>query len=366
MLSIIYPYRDRDPRLLKNSFESLRTQTINKFEVYLVDFGSTDAVAKEVKILCENFGYHYKYCFTQNQPWNKSKALNYIIKDLSTEYCFVADADMIFHQNFVKEAIIHQEENKTIYFQVGFLEQQDDLQIKNFDNYLGVRKSTSEATGMSMFPVKILKGLRGFDEFYHFWGAEDTDIHVRIINAGFPVEFYDKSVLMLHQWHPSYRSRESEKLHEEMRVKGIVELNHQHLKNTRLFKTTKVNINGWGNVPNERVIEELEKSPVTLKISNEKSQVEDLLYGQINHLKDTIVKVEIRKDKFQKSPRILLKKLLRKKVPVYYSMKAVNDLVLLNLISFYRDNPYFYKVEEDGNLIVFGLKWVEGGILKKE
>ena len=357
MLSIIYPYRNRDHQRVKKSLYSLAKQTLKGFQVYFVDYGSSEAYSEKVKELCDNYDFvAYRYCNTRYQPWNKSWALNSVIKILTSDFCFVADVDMIFHPDFVKTAQQLQRPETTVYFQVGFLSPEERVEGKKYNEFTNYRKSTSEATGLSMFPVKILQELRGFDEFYHFWGAEDTDMHVRLKNAGYPVEFYEKETLMLHQWHSSYRSKESKKLTEELQINGIVQLNHQHLKYAIERKLSDVNTVKWGEVMSEKDEVELENAPVNFRIQTEKRQVDDLLYGQLPVLKNKIIKVVIEPDPFQNSKKFLAKKLLKKKVPVYYSLKEVNDLVLLHLISFYRDKAYIYKIENENKRIILGIK----------
>ncbi len=342
MLSIIYPYRNRESLRVRKSLKSLSTQSAMNFEVVFVDYGSKPTLSKQIESLCSSYGFvNYRYYPTQYQPWNKSRALNSIIKNLDDGFCFVADVDMIFHPDFVKTALSLQKRDKTIYFQVGFLGPKD---IPANGNFSGCRKSTAEATGLSMFPVKVLQALRGFDEFYHFWGAEDTDMHVRIRNAGYPVEFYDADVLLLHQWHPSYRSLETKLLTKDLQLSGIVQLNHQHLKFAKRHRVTMVNPSGWGEVPFEEEIQQLHDVHINIKLLNEKRQVDDFLYGQLPNYRNQIIKVSIEQDEFQKSLKYKLKKITGKKVPQYYSLRQVNDKVLLHLIAHYRHHLYAYRV----------------------
>lgn len=325
--------------------------------VYLVDYGSSEIYSNKVEELCSKYDFvNYRYCHTQFQPWNKSRALNSVINNLTSDFCFVADVDMIFHPDFIKKAKQLQQPETTVYFQVGFLSPDEGVEGRKYNDFTNYRKSTSDATGLSMFPVKVLQELRGFDEFYHFWGAEDTDMHIRLKNAGYPVEYYDKEILMIHQWHPSYRSKESKKLTENLQINGIVQLNHQHLKFAIINKVRKVNIRTWGEIMTETDEAELKNAPINLKIQTEKRQVDDFLYGQLPALKNKILKVVIEPDPSQNSKKFLAKKLLKKKLPVYYSLKEVNDLVLLHLISFYRDEAYIYKVESVNKQIIFGIK----------
>lgn len=358
LLTLIYPYRNRDLNRLKISFDSLKKQSNLEFEVYLVDYGSEKEKAEASKNLCKKYEFViYRYLPTQFQPWNKSRALNSVIKHLKSEFCFVADVDMIFHPQFIEKAIKLQTINKTVYFQVGFLEPDKVLEKKDFGDYINYRKSTSEATGLSMFPVKVLRELRGFDEFYHFWGAEDTDMHVRIENAGYEVFFYNYEVLMLHQWHDSYRNSESGKLGKELQINGIVQLNHLRLKHAIQFSTTKANLENWGECNTKEDFNQLEKAPINFVFDNEQRKIDHLVFGLMPTAKNEILKIKIKKDPFQNSLRIRTKRLLRIKVPKYYSLKEINDKVLLHLISFYRNKAYTFKISDDFESIEIAVKF---------
>ncbi|APG60104.1 glycosyltransferase family 2 protein [Christiangramia salexigens] len=358
MLSILYPYRNRDLQRLKRSFDSLTKQTNDHFEVYFIDYGSSPELAIEVKNLCLNYPFiNYQFYPTQFQPWNKSRALNSVIKILETDFCFVADVDIIFHPKFVEVSSGFMNAPITTYFQVGYLnasESQKDLDFHAYENY---RLSNDEATGLSLFPVKQLQDLRGFDEFYHFWGAEDTDIHIRLRNAGYEVKYYDAELLLLHQWHSSYQSRERTVLTSELQVSGILPLNHQHLKNTLNNGITKVNLTCWGEILNKVDYSQLEEADLFMEVTNEKRQIEDVLYGQLPSLTKKIIKIRIIKDPFSRSLKYKVKKLLGMKVPGYFNLKEVNDMVLLNLISFYRNKPYSVKVNSEVGEIEIAVKF---------
>ena len=85
MLSILYPYRNRDSKRIKRSFDSLLEQTNENFEVFFIDYGSTPDLAVDIKRLCQNYPFiSYQFYPTQYQPWNKSRALNSVIKNLKT------------------------------------------------------------------------------------------------------------------------------------------------------------------------------------------------------------------------------------------------------------------------------------------
>lgn len=356
MLTIIYSYRNRDLNRLENSFNSLARQSVNDFGVILVDYGSEPDLAKNAKELCSKYKFvSYTYRFTKYQPWNKSKALNSVIKDLKTEQCFVADVDMIFRKDFIEIAYSLKDPENITYFEVGFLGPKEDLKDLNIAEITNYRKSTHEATGLSLFPVAALNQIRGFDEFYHFWGAEDTDVHKRLIDKGYKVNFYNSETLMFHQWHPSYRSSESKKLTKDFQISGIVQLNHQYLQNNLLKTAIKVNAKGWGETLLKEELQSLEKESVNLILNTEKRKIDNLIFGILPNLRNGILKVRIeslKKDNFRQK----LKKSLRKNVPEYYSLKKVNDLILLHLISYYRDKPYIFKIDDNLQSIEFALE----------
>lgn len=342
---------------MRNSFYSLTDQTCKDFKVYFVDYGSDLEISSQVKELCDVFTFiNYKYYPVRDQPWNKSKALNSVIRNLDKGFCFIADVDMIFHPSFINHVTELQERNKCVYFQVGFLSNKDVANERKFEGFQNYRKSTSEATGLSMFPIEILHELRGFDEFYHFWGAEDTDIHERIKNAGYEIDFYDNKILMMHQWHPSYRSKESSELTVDLQLSGVVSLNHQHLRFATQNNSIQVNPNHWGEIMLETQLDELYEHKIDLELTNEKVVIDDLLYAQLPTMLNRIVKIKISPSSTVNSFRYKTKKLLNKKTTVYYSLKEVNDLLLLHLISFYRDQPYYYKIIDSGNTIEFAVK----------
>ena len=342
---------------MRNSIQSLNEQTCKDFKVYFVDYGSDLEISSQVKELCDVFSFiNYKYYPVRDQPWNKSKALNSVIKNLDKGFCFVADVDMIFHPSFINHATELQERNKCVYFQVGFLSNNDVTNGRKFEESQNYRKSTSEATGLSMFPIEILHELRGFDEFYHFWGAEDTDIHERIKNAGYEIDYYTEKLLMLHQWHSSYRSKESSELTVDLQLSGVVSLNHQHLRFAKQNNSIQANPNHWGEIMLDAQLDELYQHKIDFELTNEKVVIDNFLYAQLPFMLNRIVKVKISPSSTVNSFRYKTKKLLNKKNTVYYSLKEVNDLLLLHLISFYRDQPYYYKIIDSVNSIEFAVK----------
>lgn len=75
-------------------------------------------------------------------------------KKTESEYCFNADIDIIFHPEFsnILEEKLNPE--KVLYFQVGFLSNEESLKQLKFEDYKVNFLASEEATGMSLFPTK--------------------------------------------------------------------------------------------------------------------------------------------------------------------------------------------------------------------
>jgi hypothetical protein len=184
-------------------------------------------------------------------------------------------------------------------------------------------------------------------------------MHVRLQNYGVEINYYDTAVLLLHQWHRTYRMKEKKHLTHEIQLTGAVQLNYQHLMYAIANKRTVVNSKNWGSCMTHEDLIKLENPTNTFELTNEKKIIDHWLFVQLNDLKQESYCFQIKAATFQKSLKYVAKKLIGMKVPIYYSLKEINDLILLHLISFHKNNPYTYKVSDD-------LKSIEFCILSKK
>lgn len=353
---LIYAFKNRDLTRVKRTLDSLVLQSNQNFRVEFVNYGSSTELTKELELLIGDYSFvKYNYLAYQNQPWNKSRALNYIIKKIEEPFFFISDIDIIFHPKFINLLHDMKDKDKMHFYKVGYLSEKETLLQKSFEDYQVEFYSKVDAKGMTLFPTEIVRKNRGFDEFYHFWGAEDADIHFRLSGKGCESVFYEEETLLLHQWHTSYRKTESKELTKNLQIKGIVQINHQHLFFNQQDGVT-INYKQWGEVSENAVLEELDNVTVNQVILNRKVNIDHFIYGILPNVTNTVITVKFTRDSYEKSLKYKVKKILGKKVPEYYTLKEVNDLVLLHLISFYRDCPYSYKITADLEAIELRLK----------
>lgn len=354
-ITFLYPYRNREPQRIKRSLDSLSSQNCQNFQVEFIDYGSDQAISKEVEILLSNYEFAtYTYLETSEQPWNKAKALNFIIKDIASDYCFVADVDIIFHPEFTTVLENIKNLNEAFYFKVGFLSESESSRECKFDDYKIKFQSTSEATGMTLFPVHWIKKIAGFDEFFHFWGSEDTDIHNRLKSAGCKVSFHSQYLYLLHQWHQNFNSKKSKQLTQEVQLSRIAEINHLHLLHN-LKNNKPVNQDGWGTIFRSKNFKD-KISDVKISVSNEKKHIDYFLFQQLPNSIGKIIEIEINESLEPNTLKYVFKKLMGKKVSEFYTLKEINDQILLHIVSFYRAKPYIYRINENLKSIFFKIK----------
>jgi glycosyltransferase involved in cell wall biosynthesis len=348
LISIIYPYRNRELARIKRSLDSLVSQSNTKFKVIFVDYGSGLDMAISVKQLVEQYDFvEYIYSFHIDQPWSRSKAINIGLRYAETDYVFIADIDIIFHHSFIQRLYELKNEQQNIYFQVGYLSEQESLVIKNFENYLIDSTSIPEGQGLSFIKLDNLIKIGGFDEFFHFWGAEDEDVHNRLQNAGFLSKFYNEEVLLLHQWHKSFDTLLKNKLTVDGRFDDVFNLNKQKLRFNQGNNLLDVNSQQWGKLISEKVYNQLNTTVEPIVLMNKKQVIDNFIEIILPNTHGKIINVVFKEDIYQDTWKFKIKRILGIKTQCYYSLKEVNDLVIKSIMIYYRYHQFTYNVSSD-------------------
>lgn len=352
-MTVALTYRNRDLRIVKNCLDSLQKQSLKEFEVMLIDYGSEESYTNALKSMLNQYTFiNLISCPVQGQLWNKSRAINMALKKCSTKYFLVGDIDLIFHPDFIKitkNEISEKASNTVLFFKYGFLSEDESLLEKDFEEYKLYIQGSEEITGTTLFPKDKLLEVNGFDEFYHGWGAEDTDIHLRLRQLGLKTEFYNKQVLVKHQWHPkAYRSKFSTSPFHS----SLERINHSYMNLTQSNKRIKANLDfEWGKIPTNQEYNKLSQLPDhTIIISPTDLDFSSLL-AQLRNFKNELVKIEIRDVNIEEKRKQILKRILNKKFWNYLKMENVNNQLLEEIIRNYRNQPYKYNFDRNKGII---------------
>ncbi len=355
LISIVFAHRNRGKDRIRITFESLQRQQLQNFEVIFVDYGSEDVLVLKLQDLAAKFDFVKVHSLKTSQLlWNKSKALNYGIKKANGEYVFIADTDLVFHPKTTEflQNILAPE--KFLLFKLGYLARDESQKLKteyNFDDLKPAR--FGKVNGMILTSRESLLKVSGLDEFFHFYGAEDEDLFIRLEHAGYRREANAKSYFY-HNWHKSFSGSEDELLTGNPRVKNIMRINQRHFYRNRERNIIKpLQQKGMGEIISPNQIELLNHPAKTFKITNIISYVEHFLREEMPSYKGEIIKVIFFEDPDYNNLKYRLKSLLRKQSPTYNPMKSVNDLLLKEILFNYRNFNYSLKIARDLKSITF-------------
>lgn len=354
MITICFTTRNRDLQIVTNCLRSLAKQSDQDFECFLIDYGSENAYVQELKILLEQFPFiQFISCPTSGQLWSKCRALNIGLKRASQPYFVVGDIDLIFHPHYIQKIKTIAKPDEVAYFQYGYLNQKNTKPHLDFETAEVSFKGNEEATGNSMFPKDKLLALNGFDEYYHGWGAEDTDVQMRMKHAGLTLNFVTHELLVKHQWHPkAYRSKQSKQPFHSL----LERINHEYLSLTIQTKRTLVNQRlDWGVMTVEEDYKQLNVHTLQIQGTNSQLQFQALLC-QLKNLKNEVVHISITEVSTKVAFKNKLKMLLGKKHLPLYTMEILNNLLLEEIIKNYRNCPYSYQFDRVAKKIELRIK----------
>jgi len=202
-LSFIFGYRDRDIDRVRRCLKSLANQEEENFEIILVDYGSRQEIAEQVRVLAGEFeNLLLIRSETRGWPWNRSRALNTGARKATGQYLVTTDIDLIFPTDF--SAYLEKKSQENLVIHVA-----PDLLPKRFgrwDDPFSVGPLPSMGRG-ALGTCHVIHrdqylAMGGFDETYEFWGIEDDDLHEREKAMGLQHQWVEEDVRILHQWHP--------------------------------------------------------------------------------------------------------------------------------------------------------------------
>jgi hypothetical protein len=206
-LTLVFGYRDREPERVQHCLDSLARQTIDAFRAIVVDYGSQTEIAVRVQQIVRQHAFaQYIYNDMRGRPWNRAHALNVGIRQAHTNYVMTSDIDMVFAPHFLETVLAHVDARRVIYVPTHWLP-------KGFDDWPNVhmyagKLPQSHKTGLGgnmTVHTQHLEDIRGFDEYYRYWGREDNDLHHRLVNlTGLEECWLDAAEApYFHQWHPT-------------------------------------------------------------------------------------------------------------------------------------------------------------------
>ncbi|MCP9198309.1 glycosyltransferase [Gramella sp. GC03-9] len=356
-ITIIYANREKDQDRIRISLESLRRQEKHNFQVIFVDYGSSKELVQAYQRIFQEYPFADLHALDVSQVlWNKSKALNYGILNADTPYIFIADVDLVFHSM----ATSHFEDMCTpeafYLFSLGYLSKEQSKELHDQSQFDDLKADRfGNVNGMILASRNAFQDIDGFDEFFHFYGAEDVDLFDRMEANGLKRKKCDRD-LFYHQWHKSFSGSEDELITEKPRLKNIMRINERHyLRNKKRGIIRPKSQHRMGTIIDPARAARLAKPDYSMQILNIKAHVEHFLEEELKSIKG-VVKANFTLDPFYGSNKYSLKKVMGKQTQIYLTLKEVNDLILKKILFQYRDANYSFKIASDLKSIEFRIE----------
>lgn len=208
-LTVVLGFRNREVERVGRCLASLQRQSFRDFKVIFVDYGSSREISQAVKIVVGQFDFcQYIYSETRGYPWNRSQALNVGGRLAQSNFLMTTDVDMVFPPSFLEKFMNEISEERMLYCYHHFLPP-DFNDWNNLGNYIGrLPTATKAALGACQcVSTRVFKEIRGFDEYYKYWGVEDADIYQRLLAFGLQEKWLNEQTQMFHQWHPEVNDK---------------------------------------------------------------------------------------------------------------------------------------------------------------
>jgi len=218
----------RDPKRLGDVLISLKNQTVKEIEIIVSDIDSDEEYRRAHKRICECYGARHIYTKT-DKAWNISRARNIGIKHAIAPYVMTTDVDCVFAPKFIETALKNMNKNVIAHCRVWELAENYSGQLNNFMNMksASILRDRGGYGTCQIFSRDWAFKIRGFDEEYVTWGAEDTDFYVRALQDNLKEIWLEKQTDYFHQWHSQTNRNENPELLKRNRGRCVQTRNNE-------------------------------------------------------------------------------------------------------------------------------------------
>jgi glycosyltransferase involved in cell wall biosynthesis len=210
---------------------SVQAQSVMPAEIIIADDGSKNETTELIQSLQQNFSVPLKHIWHPDEGFRLSAIRNKAISACSEEYIVQVDGDLILHQHFIAD---HMQFRRKGFFVTGsrvILSPQTSTDLirnssinigkyyrggRNFFNkfrssflrrflakrYKAKGKHEFYVKGCNMaFWKKDLLAVNGYNESFIGWGKEDSELAIRLLNAGIKKLFLKMGGITYHLYH---------------------------------------------------------------------------------------------------------------------------------------------------------------------
>ncbi|MCE7055284.1 glycosyltransferase [Algoriphagus sp. AGSA1] len=343
-ISILYPYRERSLEMVKVSLNSLAHQTWSDFEVIFVDYGSSPSHLEELRVLLKDFSCVRLISVPVfGKLWSRSIALNLGIKEASYEILFIVDVDLFFASSTLESVLAEYDPRFYYGGYWHFLDQEDSKRLlANTTAFEAKCFKLSDDNGMLLISKEHLFAVHGYDEFFHLYGGEDTDLKNRLKRLGLQKQIL-KSPSIYHLWHPHVIQKRSKSLIAQPFAFNVKRINEKHVFFNESEKLTiPSGQSHWGTV---KSIDPQKNADKIIQLENVHSQIVHFFYHSIFQFSGKFIEVIIRESEKYGNAKTKFKTLIKGNSEPFMTLQEINELITEQLIFAHRHRAYSFKVD---------------------
>lgn len=240
------------PAALNVCLQSIKTQSTLPGEVIVADDGSNEQTRELIDEMRKDFPVKLVHIWQPDEGFQLAKIRNRAFAAAKHSYIIQADGDLILHRHFIKDHLSLAKQSSFITGSRTLLKEEATTSIlqgdttnnrsyimkgkgSNFFNGLrigflrrflarrykmeGKNKYYVKGCNMSFWRKDII-AVNGYNEAFTGWGKEDSELAIRLINAGIKKQFIKTGGICYHLYHKE-ASRELELKNTEMMNNAI-------------------------------------------------------------------------------------------------------------------------------------------------
>lgn len=234
-----------NPEFLRLSLESILRQVILPSEVIIADDGSTEKTRILVQEYKKKLPIPLLHVWQPDEGFQAAKIRNIAIAVAHYDYIIQIDGDIIMEQHFVADHLYHRQKNTILQGSRVFITEKKTKRIleNNYLPYLsfwdnGLRKKENMLRSRKLssflstryrnrYPIYYARGcnmsfykedfvkVNGYNNEFSGWGHEDSELTLRMLNAGCKKLYIKFHCVVFHLYH-SERSRDNEMQNKKM------------------------------------------------------------------------------------------------------------------------------------------------------
>lgn len=219
-----------NPAFLKLSIISILKQTILPAEIVIADDGSTDETYQTILELKKISAIPIIHVWQPDKGFRAGTIRNIAIAATQKEYIIQIDGDIVADKNFIADHLLHKKNNTLLqgsrvfispdktkqmilcndtslsFFSDGLKRRENAIRSKFISTYLSTRYRNryphyyARGCNMSFFRQDFIR-VNGYNDSFNGWGHEDSELTLRMLNAGCQKDYIKFHCVAYHLYH---------------------------------------------------------------------------------------------------------------------------------------------------------------------